>query len=386
MTTVKFATCSPYKQTKQQHHITDFKHKEFLVGSGQDKHVKTYNKEVPEDLKVINVALFALGRAGSIHLTNVMKNSRLNIKYLVESDRGKLERVQKEWRLPDSVLLSPHQDQKVFSDPSVHGIIIATPTYLHKDLVTRGLKAKKAVFCEKPIADDLEDTRMCYQLAKEMNQPLLCAFNRRFDPSFSQLRRKVQDGEVGQVHLVKTVARDSPVPSIEYIKVSGGIFHDCAVHDIDLVCWVLGEYPTHVFASAFAFIPEIAAVNDHDTVGFTMKFASGTISMTDISRNAVYGYDQRLEVFGPKGMVSCSNERPYPLVTSTVHGQSEPPLLYSFPSRYYQSYINELDHFCDVIQGLSDLSIPGDNTLKITRIASALAESAATGQMVEIMY
>ncbi|KAK4305837.1 hypothetical protein Pmani_022295 [Petrolisthes manimaculis] len=383
MTTVKFATDSPYKQEKQQHHITDFKYKEFLVGSGQ---VKSNNKEVPEHLKVINVALFAFGRAGSIHLTNIMKNSRLHLTYLVESDREKLESVQKEWSLPDSVLLSPQQDHKVFSDPSVHGIIIATPTYLHKDLVTRGLKARKAVFCEKPIADDLEDTRMCYQLAKEMNQPLLCAFNRRFDPSFCQLRQKVQAGEVGQVHLVKTVARDCPLPSIEYIKVSGGLYHDCAVHDIDLVCWVLGEYPTHVFATASAFIPEIAALNDHDTIGFTMKFASGTISMTDISRNAVYGYDQRLEVFGPKGMVSSSNERPYPLVTSNVHGTSEPPLHYSFPSRYCQGYINELNHFCDVVQGVSEVSIPGDNTLKVTRIASALAQSAATGQMVEMVY
>ncbi|KAG0721962.1 Myo-inositol 2-dehydrogenase [Chionoecetes opilio] len=113
---------------------------------------------------------------------------------------------------------------------------------------------------------------------------------------------------------------------------------------LTLTCWVLGEYPTHVFASATAFVPEIAANNDHDTAVFTMKFPSGALSMTDLSRNARLRYDQRLEVFGPKGMVSGGNERPFPLITCSVQGETQPPAYYSFPSRYHQSYIRELDH------------------------------------------
>lgn len=383
MATDKFAAPSPYTQKKPEHHASDFKHQEYLLGSGL---ITSRAKDVPLNLQHINVALFALGRAGSIHLNNVMKNPRLTLKYIVEPDHEKLLRVQREWKLPESSILSPEEEDKVFQDPSVHGIIIATPTYMHKDLVIKGLKSGKAVLCEKPIAENLNETRECYQIAKEMERPLLCAFNRRFDPSFKELQRRARSGEVGQIHLVKTVARDSPLPSIDYLKVSGGIFHDCAVHDIDLVCWVIGDYPTHVFASAASFIPEIGAIGDHDTVAFIMKFASGAISMTDLSRNAVYGYDQRIEVFGPKGMVSAANERPYNLTSSTVDGDSQPPIQYSFPSRYYEGYIAEVEHFCDVIQGLDEASIPGKNTMNVSIIASALEESVKTGRMIQVKY
>lgn len=387
MATVKFAeTTSPYNCGKQVAHVTDYKHQGYLIGAGLTTAVKKYNNPVQEDLKVVNVALFALGRAGSIHLNNIMSSQRTNLKYIVEPDTKKLQKVGGEWRLSKDQLLSPEQDEIVFKDPSVHGIIIATPTFMHKGLVMRGLKAGKAVFCEKPVAENFEDTKLCYQLAEQVGRPLLCAFNRRFDPSFCHLREEVHKGTVGQVHMVKTVARDSPLPSIDYLKISGGIFHDCAVHDIDLTCWVLGEYPTHVFASATTFLPEVAALNDHDTVAFTMKFPSGALSMTDISRNAAYGYDQRLEVFGPKGMVSAGNERPFPMTTSTAQGETRPPVYHSFPSRYHQGYIRELDHFCDVIQGLDDLSVNGDNTLRVSTIASTLEKSVVSGKMERVVY
>ncbi|XP_068205694.1 uncharacterized oxidoreductase YrbE-like isoform X2 [Palaemon carinicauda] len=322
----------------------------------------------------------------SIHMNNVMKNSRLTLKYIVEPDPQKLLRVQKQWKLPNSALLAPEEAEKVFQDPSIHGIIIATPTYMHRDLVIKGLKSGKAVLCEKPIAENLNETRECYEIAKEMQKPLLCAFNRRFDPSFKELQRRVHSGSIGQIHMVKTVARDSPLPSIDYLKISGGIFHDCAVHDIDLICWVIGDYPTHVFASGSAFIPEINAIGDHDTVAFMMKFSSGAISMTDLSRNAVYGYDQRIEVFGPKGMLSAANERPYNLINSTADGESQPPIKYSFPSRYHEGYVAEVEHFCDIIQGLDKTSVTGKNTMNISIIASALEESVKTGRMVEVKY
>lgn len=385
MATVKYTTPSPFTE-KQSAHVTDYRHQGYLIGAGLATESKKYNNPVAEDLKVVNVALFALGRAGSIHLKNIMRSPRMCLKYVVELNRAKMQAVAEEWRLTEEQLVNPEDDEKVFKDPSVHGIIIATPTYLHKDLVMRGLQAGKAVFCEKPIAEDLKDTRECYQLAQKVGRPLLCAFNRRFDPSFSHLRQEVHGGAVGRVQIVKTVARDSPVPSIDYLKISGGIFHDCAVHDIDLTCWVLGEYPTHVFASATAFLPEVAAINDHDTVAFTMKFPSGALSMTDLSRNAAYGYDQRLEVFGPKGMVAAGNERPFPMTTSTVKGETQPPVYHSFPSRYQQGYIREMDHFCDVIQGLDDLSVTAENTLRVTSIALTLEKSVISGKMEQVVY
>jgi len=123
---------------------------------------------------------------------------------------------------------------------------VASPTYTHEDIIIKALEAKKAVFCEKPVAENRPDTVKCYEIAKKVGKPLFCAFNRRFDPSYSNVRDRVHKGEVGHVHTIKTVSRDSPLPTIEYLKVSGGIFHDCLVHDIDMVTWVLGEYPDKV--------------------------------------------------------------------------------------------------------------------------------------------
>ena len=123
---------------------------------------------------------------------------------------------------------------------------MASPTYTHEGIVIKALEAKKAVFCEKPIAEDRPNTVKCYEMAKKVGKPLFSAFNRRFDQSYSNLKERVRKGEVGHVHMIKTVSRDSPLPSLDYLKVSGAIFHDCLVHDIDMITWVLGELPDKV--------------------------------------------------------------------------------------------------------------------------------------------
>ncbi|KAK7067163.1 hypothetical protein SK128_003470 [Halocaridina rubra] len=224
----------------------------YLVGAGL---VPNEYKDVPQDCKKINVALFALGRAGSIHLSNMMKNPRILLQYIVEPDREKLLRVQEEWHLPDSAILSPQETDKVFNDPSIHGIVIATPTYMHKDLVVRALKSGKAVLCEKPIAENLTETSQCYRIAEEVKRPLLCAFNRRFDPSFRELRRRVHEGAVGQIHMIKTVARDSPLPSVDYLKISASAgfkfvnFSATRIRNIATNSWCICKALTHIMAS-----------------------------------------------------------------------------------------------------------------------------------------
>lgn len=129
---------------------------------------------------------------------------------------------------------------------SVDAVVVASPTFTHEEIVRRALEAKKAVFCEKPIAEDTANSIKCYETARKIGKPLFCAFNRRFDPSYSVVRDRVRNGEVGHVHVIKTVSRDSPLPSIDYLKISGGIFHDCMVHDFDIITWILGEYPVKV--------------------------------------------------------------------------------------------------------------------------------------------
>lgn len=181
-------------------------------------------------------------------------------------------------------------------DPSVDAVVVTTPTDQHEHYVRTALAAGKAVFCEKPVAATQRAINECYDLAEKVGKPLFCAFNRRFDAGMSALRQKVKDQEIGKLYQVKTTSRDSPLPSIAYLKISRGIFHDCAVHDIDMVCWIVGEEPCGVFAQGSAFDPEIKAIGDVDTVAIVLKFPSEVIATIDLNRHSQYGYDQRLEV------------------------------------------------------------------------------------------
>ena len=175
-------------------------------------------------------------------------------------------------------------------------MIITTPTDQHEYYVRKSLSAGKAVFCEKPVAANLKDITECYDLAEKVKKPLFCAFNRRFDPNIRSVREQAKGGKIGKLYQIRTTSRDSPLPSIAYLKISNGIFHDCAVHDIDEVCWIVGEEPCSVFAQGSAFDPEIRAIGDVDTVAIVLKFPCGVIASIDLNRHSQYGYDQRLEV------------------------------------------------------------------------------------------
>ena len=193
-------------------------------------------------------------------------------------------------------------------------------------------------------------------------------------------------GEIGHVHLIKTTSRDSPLPSIEYLKISGGIFHDCAVHDIDLCTWILGEYPNEVYSASNSMIPEIGDLGDFDNVTITMKFPSGSLALIDLSRYACYGYDQRLEAFGPKGMIQVANDTPNRSVASSSEGTTRVPIYYSFPSRHASGYQIELDHFLDVVLGKDKSSVTDLMTLAVSKIATACEDSAKCGQSIKLEW
>ena len=271
-----------------------------------------------------------------MELKLIFLNREVKIKYIIDGDAARCKSVKDRLNLSEVRFLQPAEADLLYQDEEVNAVIVATPTYTHEEYITRSLEAGKAVFTEKPVSENTEAVDRLYQLAAKMNQPLFCAFNRRFDPGFSDVRAKIRQGQLGQVQQIKLTSRDSPLPSVAYLKISGGIFHDCMVHDIDLMTYILGEYPVQVFTIANAMIPEVAELNDHDNVVSTFKFASGlstlkwyatlvypakkisfagTIGVVDISRFASYGYDQRLEVFGPGGMLQVDNDKP----NSSIH-------------------------------------------------------------------
>jgi myo-inositol 2-dehydrogenase/D-chiro-inositol 1-dehydrogenase len=332
-------------------------------------------------------ALFGVGRAGTIHLSFLVKDPHVELLYVVDDDQSKWDKLRKYWNLERVKFLKSSDAAAVYQDAKVRAVVVASPTRTHENIVSKALDHKKAVFCEKPVAENYDKTKALYEKARKMQQPLFSAFNRRFDPSFAAVRNRVRGGEVGKVLTVKVCSRDSPLPSLDYLRTSGGIFHDCAVHDIDMTLYVMGEYPTRVTAAASANIPEIAGIGDHDTVGILFTFGSGAVSMVDLSRQCSYGYEQRLEVFGEKGMIKAENQQPIHNVESyTGRSVVKAPIAYSFPSRYAEGYELEMLHFLDVLRGRTQVSVDSRDVLAVSKIATACEESIRKGSTVELKW
>jgi myo-inositol 2-dehydrogenase/D-chiro-inositol 1-dehydrogenase len=336
----------------------------------------------------IGVALFGVGRAGSIHFLNLLHNPQAELIYVAEQGEGfkRAEDLLTTHHLSSCRVVDSTDPQRIYEDPRVEAVVVCAPTFEHEAIVRAALRHGKAVFCEKPISQEEGGTQACYEEAERAGKPLFCSFNRRFDPSCRQLRSRALAGEVGAVHVVKTCSRDSPLPAIAYLKISGGIFHDCAVHDIDLVCWVLGARPTVVHAFAHAHNPHIAAIDDVDTVLVSMKFSSGALATIDLSRHAAYGYDQRLEVFGSKGMLVSENQRATALTSLGASGTHRDVILHSFPQRYADSYVQAMQHFLNVVRGTEALEITKSDAVDVSSIATACEQSFRTGLPVHPTY
>jgi myo-inositol 2-dehydrogenase/D-chiro-inositol 1-dehydrogenase len=311
-----------------------------------------------------------------------MGNHRLSLRYIVDVN----EKAAQDWAAKRPGCKAVTTLDPVIADPEIKGIIVCTPTAAHREVILKAVRAGKAVMCEKPISLDVNELDECYEEAKRLNVPLLCGYQRRHDPSFRHLHDVCKAGGVGTVQIIKTISRDNPVPTLAYLKISGKIFHDCGSHDIDLCRWIAGEDPYEVYATASAFNQDIKALDDWDTVMITLRFPSGTIGSIDLSRKAVYGYDQRMEVLGDKGMVQVQNKQPTSTVVSTVDGVTIDPNLYSFPQRYVEAYARELDHFVDIMEGKATPLLTHDDARKVAIIAEAAEESCVKGMPIKIKY
>ncbi|XP_030767240.1 uncharacterized protein LOC115890997 [Sitophilus oryzae] len=353
------------------------------------RHLDDLKLESPKQNTKYGVAIFGVGRAGTIHLRNILNNRRLDLLYIVEDEEDRLEKIEKYYCLdPKSVrLISGKQSSLVYSDPKVRFVVVSTPTDTHEAIIDQALKHNKAVFCEKPISSDVGVTVKLFALARQVNQPLFSAFNRRFDPSYANIRKRVRAGEVGKVLTVKVCNRDAPMPSLEFLKISSGVFYDAFVHDVDLVLYSLGELPDKVVSFSHATVPEIKALGDYDNVSVLLSFPSGTNGIIDLCRQCSYGNEQRLEVFGEKGMLKAENRAALGNVELyTLEAVSKGPIDYSFPSRYKEAYERELQHFVDVLDGTATILVTEKTTMAVSKIATAVEESARTGKIVQLRW
>ena len=276
---------------------------------------------------------------------------------------------------------------EIIADPGIDAVVIGTPTTTHYDLIHQAAAAGKAIFCEKPVDLSVARIRECLEAVEKAGVPFMTAFNRRFDPSFAYLQKQIADQVIGNVEIVTILSRDPSPPPIGYIKTSGGIFRDMMIHDLDMARFLLGEDPVELTASASCLVdPDIGKADDFDTAAVMMKTASGKICQISCSRRATYGYDQRIEVHGAKGMLRADNILENTVELSTGHGFQTAPTQPFFLERYAAAYRAEMEHFVATVNAGTAMTPTGIDGLKAQILADAADDAARDGQARKLKY
>ena len=322
---------------------------------------------------------FGAGRIGAIHAANLAQDPAFELRYVVDVNREAAEALAKKYGAEVSSI------DAALTDPAVNAVIIASSTDTHADLIERSAKAGKAIFCEKPVDLSMERVKRCVSVVKDASVPVLMGFNRRFDPSFRALHDALTAGRVGKVELVQITSRDPSPPPPAYIAVSGGLFRDMTIHDLDMARWLLGEEPTEIMAVGSCLVdPAIGKAGDMDTAIVTLRTASGRIAQITNSRRAVYGYDQRIEVLGEKGMVAANNQTPTTVSISDTSGVTGDKPLHFFLERYAAAYKAEVEHFRDVVLGKAKTIVGIHDGEAALRLADAALESTKSGKLIKL--
>ncbi|XP_060557757.1 myo-inositol 2-dehydrogenase-like [Ruditapes philippinarum] len=322
----------------------------------------------------VGLAVFGLGRMGLHHVKNILMSPRASLKWIV-CDNIEDANVLKEKYNLNTHCVTPDKADQALDDSSVDAVMIVSPTGTHENLILNSLNTDKYVFCEKPLTPSVQSTRACYELAESKGRPLLCAFQRRFDPSFYSLYKQVRSGSTGPVRIVKATSRDFPNPPVEYLRTSGGIFKDSTIHDLDMVSWIAGSKPVSVFAHGHAHNAELKKFNDNDQVVVVISYENGAVAVVDNGRWCPFGYDQRLEVLCEKMQLSVDNKGVNHLTTSGEQGTILPKTEESFMDRYPDAYRNELEHFLNLVEGKEELRVSKGETIQAMRLAELCYES-----------
>ncbi len=327
---------------------------------------------------MIRFGLLGAGRIGRIHGLNVVARPDAQLVAVADAMADAAASLAKDSGAKVASV------EAIVADKNIDALLICTPTDTHADLIEQGVKAGKPVFCEKPVDLNSDRIRKCLDVVRASGKPLMIGFNRRFDPNFAALRKRLHDGEIGNVEIVTILSRDPGPPPIDYVKRSGGLYRDMMIHDLDMARFLLGEEPVEIHAVGSSLVdPAIGQAGDVDTAAVIMKTASGKIAQISCSRRATYGYDQRIEVHGSKGMLRAQNLHETTVESANANGFRTDPVLNFFLERYAGAYRAELDAFIKVIGGAAP-SPSGDDGLRAQMLADAATQSSQTGQSVRI--
>ena len=323
---------------------------------------------------MIKVGIIGAGRIGHVHGESISKFVK-NATVKAIADPFMNEKIEA-WAKSIGVETITKDYHDILSDPEIEAVLICASTDQHAPVSIEALRAGKHVFCEKPIDHDVEKIKEVLAVVKETGKKYQVGFNRRFDHNFRAIHEAVKAGKVGKQQIIKITSRDPEPPPISYVKVSGGIFMDMTIHDFDMVRYLTASDVVEVFANGAVLVdPLIGKAGDIDTAIISLKMANGALAVIDNSRKAVYGYDQRAEVFGSKGQASVSNDTNSSLILSSETGIHTEKPLYFFLERYMASFTKEVRMFVQAIEQDSPVPVDINDGLQPVLIAAAALRS-----------
>jgi myo-inositol 2-dehydrogenase / D-chiro-inositol 1-dehydrogenase len=327
---------------------------------------------------VTKFGILGAGRIGKVHAATIANSPNATVAYVADAmPEAATALAQTVGAMVKSV------DEIIASD--VDAVLIATPTDTHADLIEQAARAGKAILCEKPVSLSVERIEALMPVVEKAGVPLMIGFNRRFDPNFSSLQRRIVEGEIGDVELVTIISRDPAPPPVSYIARSGGLFRDMMIHDFDMARFLVGEEFVTVHALGSALVDKgIGEAGDVDTAAVQMITASGRIAVITNSRRATYGYDQRIEAHGSKGMLRAGNVHMTTVERADGAGITADVIQNFFIDRYVAAYANEVNSFIAAMQSGKTPSPSGRDGLQAQKLAEAATKSAQTGQAVKV--
>lgn len=331
---------------------------------------------------MLNIAVLGTGRIGRMHVDNIVVHPKANLAGVFDVNIAAAQEVAKKHHVKQFQSVND-----VFASSEVDAVLIATSTATHADLIEHAVAARKAIFCEKPIDLSLDRVKSCEQKIKGTNIPIMLGFVRRFDKGHRAVRQSIEAGAIGDVHQVIITSRDPDMAPDTYIEVSGGIFRDMTIHDFDMARFILGENITEVSATGSRMVnkPLMERCNDYDTVTIVMKTASGKQCIINNSRRAVYGYDQRVEAFGSKGMAISEN---HPMNNMRLYRENftdqKPALMNFFIDRYGEAFNNEISIFVDAVEQGKQPEVGFDDGKQALILAEAASRSILENRVVRL--
>jgi myo-inositol 2-dehydrogenase/D-chiro-inositol 1-dehydrogenase len=330
----------------------------------------------------LRFGVLGVGRIGKIHVENLV-NRIPGAKVTALSDTFADELAGIAARYGIARTFSDYRE--LLAHPEVDAVVVCTPTDTHYQILLDAIACGKHIFCEKPVDFSIEKIQFINERAAQQRVQLMVGFNRRFDPNFAKVREAVAVGKVGSPQILRITSRDPGPPPEQYVRASGGIFLDMTIHDFDMARFLLASEVSEVYVRAAVMVdPLFERAGDWDTAITMLTFENGAMGAIDNSRKAVYGYDQRVEVFGSEGMITVTNNTPDNHIYLDHAGVHSALPLNFFMERYTESYLREMKAFVDAVVHKKAVPVGGVDGLEATVIALAAAKSARENRPVKL--